>query len=106
MEINTADQKFEKNLSTCFFRICQESLTNISKHAEATKISITVEQTQNQLQMIISDNGKGISNDRITNPFSMGLIGMRERAKNVGALLKITSASDSGTTIRLDAKLV
>lgn len=102
---NTSQEKFEKNISTCFFRICQEALTNISKHAEASEVNIRVNQKENELIMKISDNGKGIATEKLENPFSMGLLGMRERANILGARLLIMSQKDLGTTIQLMANV-
>ena len=103
--LHVTEQKFEKNISTCFFRICQEALTNISKHAGATEVIIQVNQNKNELVLKISDNGKGIANEKLENPFSMGLLGMRERANIIDAHLSITSAKDMGTTIQLKVKI-
>ena len=97
--------KYEQNLSTCFFRICQESLTNISKHSGATEVYIGLEQGEKELRLKISDNGKGIASEKLENPFSMGLLGMRERANIIGAHLLIMSKKNSGTTVQLTAKL-
>lgn len=100
VEIAAAPLPFKKDLSIVFFRVCQEALTNISKHAEAESVKIQIEQKRNKLTLKISDNGKGIKNDKLEDPFSMGLIGMRERARLIGAQLKINS-SKTGTTIQL-----
>jgi PAS domain S-box-containing protein len=102
---NKKEQKFDKNISTCFFRICQEALTNISKHANATKVTVKITSVKNVLELIIIDNGKGISSEKLENPFSMGLLGMRERAIIIGGDLQITSKKKSGTTIQLSVKL-
>ena len=104
-EIYTTDLKFKKNISTCFFRICQESLTNILKHAAASEVAIHVKQNENELIMKISDNGKGMSSEKLENPFSMGLLGMHERANIIGGKLNIYSQKDQGTTIQLQAIL-
>lgn len=103
IEAEAKEQMFEKNLSTCFFRICQESLTNISKHAEASEIKIKTFQNDRELLLEISDNGKGISSEKLDNPFSMGLLGMRERANIIGGELQIKSQKNMGTTIQLKA---
>lgn len=100
------DLKYERDISTCFFRICQETLTNINKHAKANKVNITIKQEENKLLLIISDNGKGISHEKLENPFSMGLLGMRERASIIKANLLIKSKKESGTTIELTAKII
>lgn len=98
-------QKFEKNLSTCFFRIAQEALNNISKHSEATRVSVLMEQTDNELLLKVSDNGIGISNEKLDNPFSMGLLSMRERASNIGGDFQLVSKENEGTTILVKANI-
>ncbi len=98
-KIKVKELRFEKNISTCFFRICQESLTNIFKHAEATEVKIEVYQIGDELTLKVTDNGKGISTDKLDNPFSMGLLGMRERASAIGA--NLTVSGTLGTTIQL-----
>ncbi len=94
---------FEKNISTCFFRICQEALTNISKHAEATEVNIEVKKNEKELVLKITDNGKGMTGENLTNPFSMGLLGMRERASMIGGKLSIDSEKNKGTSVFLSA---
>jgi len=101
VEINLRKVRFEKSLSNCFFRICQEALTNISKHAGANKVNICMSQKKNELTLTITDNGKGISSRKLANPFSMGLLGMRERASGIGGTLQIVSKKNKGTTIEL-----
>jgi signal transduction histidine kinase len=80
-------------------------LTNISKHAQASEVIIQINQNQNELALKISDNGKGITNEKLANPFSMGLLGMRERANIIGANLHISSQKDLGTTVQLQTQL-
>jgi PAS domain S-box-containing protein len=105
LKLKETEQKFEKGISTCFFRICQEALTNISKHAEASKVNIEIIQNKKELELIIVDNGKGIVTEKLENPLSMGLLGMRERAVNIGAKLQIIGLKNKGTTISLKATL-
>lgn len=103
-QVTGNDQEFAENISICFFRICQESLTNISKHAEATEVDISIAQSEGELKLKIADNGKGISSSKLENPFSMGLLGMRERANIIGGTLIVTSEINKGTTILLKSK--
>lgn len=105
VEMNVEGKIFEKNISTCFFRICQEALTNIIKHAEASEVVIHLNQNQNQLTLNVSDNGKGISNEKMENPFSLGLLGMYERANIIGAHVLITSKKGLGTSIQLNTNI-
>jgi PAS domain S-box-containing protein len=105
IDVSSRDQKFDKNISTCFFRICQEALTNISKHANATRVTVKITYKKNVLAIKITDDGKGISSEKLENPFSMGLLGMRERAIIVGGNLQIISKKKTGTTIQLSVKI-
>ncbi|MBI4931295.1 MAG: PAS domain S-box protein [Bacteroidetes bacterium] len=91
--------------ATAFFRICQESLNNISKHAKASEVVINVNHDKDSLMLKVSDNGKGISSEKLENPFSMGLLGMRERANIIDADFEIMSKKDFGTTVQLKTKL-
>lgn len=106
LKLNMEEQKIGMKISTCFFRICQEALTNISKHAEATKVKINILQNNEGLQMKICDNGKGINKEKLENPLSMGLLGMNERANIIGAELKIVSNKNTGTIVLLKSKKI
>lgn len=98
--VNVHDHPFSKDISTCFFRICQEALSNISKHAEASELAVRLLYEDEVLTLIIADNGKGIDTSKQNNPFSMGLLGMRERAHLIGGHLEIHSALGEGTLIK------
>jgi two-component system sensor histidine kinase UhpB len=103
VKFNVTEQKFEKDISTCFFRICQESLTNALKHSDASEVTITMYLENSHLNLVVSDNGKGMSEETRKNPFSMGLLGMRERAKAINAHLEIMSQKNTGTVVHLKA---
>ena len=87
------------------FRICQEALTNITKHAEATNVDIRIENSDQALQIKIIDNGNGIAPAALHNQLSMGLLNMKERANLMGAELNIRSNPGEGTIIELNIKL-
>lgn len=87
------------------FRICQEALTNIAKHAEASAAEINIQYTNDILLLKIIDNGKGIKHGPLADPTSMGLLNMQERAKLIGAELIISSSDDKGTVVALISKL-
>ena len=93
-EFKVEEQNFKKNISICFFRICQEALTNISKHSKASEVIVQIGLVKNTLTMTITDNGQGISGEKLENPFSMGLLGMRERAHVIGGDLRIISKKE------------
>jgi signal transduction histidine kinase len=88
-----------KEKSTNLFRILQESLTNVIRHAEATKVEINLTEKDGMLLLEIVDNGKGISNDAINNPKSFGLIGIKERVHSLGGAVNVTGDSNGGTRL-------
>lgn len=83
------------------FRIFQEILTNVARHAEATLVDIQVGVENAYLKIEITDNGKGISPDQILDRQSQGLAGMFERAQRLGGELYINGQSESGTKLAL-----
>jgi len=83
------------------FRICQEALTNITKHAQATLVIVRVEVEQEELIITITDNGLGIQPGVISSPLSMGFLNMEERAQLIGAKFSISSLAPTGTIIKL-----
>ncbi len=88
------------DVQVAFYRIVQESLNNIIKHAQATEVLIRLEWRDKQLILTINDNGKGFDTT-LTKPTSLGMNIMRERSEAIGALLHIESDSAHGTRIQL-----
>ena len=105
IDMNVKEQIFGKDISICLFRICQEALTNISKHAECSKVSVVFLKNEDELLLQIIDNGKGISSEKLANPFSMGLLGIRERANNIGGQLEVVSKKGEGTKIQITVNI-
>lgn len=103
-QLTTKQKKFNQELSTAYFRICQESLTNVAKHARATQVSIRLFQEKRNLVLEIKDNGKGFGKINIGKKSTMGLLGMRERAKLINAQL-IISSNKSGTCVQLSSMM-
>jgi hypothetical protein len=91
------------SVATTTFRIVQEALTNIAKHARADRVIITIERRRQHLFIIIRDDGIGLSEASQAKPDSFGLIGMHERAQNLGGQLTISSPPGAGT--RLDLRI-
>ena len=81
------------------FRIIQEALTNILKHAQATTAEISISIYESRVILKISDNGRGIEKYKVKDNMSIGLVGMRERAKILGGKLSIWSKMNKGTRI-------
>jgi signal transduction histidine kinase len=87
--------------STAIFRIFQEALTNVLRHAQATRVSVTIKIENKFFMLRVSDNGKGISKSEKPEQLSLGLLGMRERAHLIGGELSIASAEGGGTLVIL-----
>lgn len=83
------------------FRIYQEALTNIARHAKAKNVLVSLEREQNEAVLTISDDGVGFPVDRLEQGQSLGVVGMRERALLLGARFQIRSSQGNGTTITL-----
>jgi len=93
--------RLDRSRSTALFRIFQEALTNICRHADATQARLTLSMDGNEVVASVTDNGKGISELKISDPKSLGLIGMRERVRYFGGELSITRIPDGGTAVRV-----
>ncbi|HEX4134544.1 MAG TPA: cache domain-containing protein [Bryobacteraceae bacterium] len=89
----------DRELSTTVFRICQESLTNVARHAQASAVRIRLKAEEGWLSLQVSDNGKGISPEALINTRSLGVVGMRERARIAGGELIIGRGADGGASI-------
>lgn len=83
------------------FRICQEALTNVMRHAGATRVLIQVAMRNAHLLVRICDNGTGVPGGRLRDPASLGLKGMRERAASIRASLRIRGRPGLGTIVAL-----
>jgi PAS domain S-box-containing protein len=90
-----------RDASTGVFRIFQEALTNIARHAAATKVEVRLDQCGGRLSLVIADNGKGIGEGAAKSPSSLGLLGIRERARRLGGEVEVCAGQSGGTTVRL-----
>jgi len=91
------------------FRIAQEALTNVSRHANASQVLISVGKLGHVIRLEIADNGKSFAAEKMLsdkNPKRLGLIGMRERLEMVGGTLNIESAKGKGTIVRAEIPVV
>lgn len=90
---------FDKDLSMTMFRIFQELLTNVARHAQATRLDVELGPAHGHLVLKVSDNGVGIVPGSADAKTSLGLLGMRERALRLGGSIDISSAYGSGTQV-------
>jgi signal transduction histidine kinase len=93
---------------TVLYRIAQEALTNVAKHAQASLVKVSIEAKPGAICMTVSDNGKSFDAAKILNARRcrrLGLLGMRERAEMVGGTFAIESSPGRGTTVRVQVPL-
>jgi signal transduction histidine kinase len=103
LEIHLADARLPAGVETTMYRIVQEALTNVTKHADATRISVLVTRTDKTAVLVVEDDGAGFEVSDETS--GLGLTGMRERVALVGGRLKIEAGKGSGTTIAAEIPL-
>ena len=101
--VNLKDKELEvsKEISTTIFRILQESLTNVLRHAKAAEVKVNLIRKSNKLLLEIEDNGIGISNGQINNPNSLGLLGIQERVRSLKGKIDIIGFPGKGTAIKV-----
>lgn len=92
-------QMYSPDVSTTLFRILQEALTNIARHAAATRVEVVKERQWDRLALTVRDNGRGFDPANPSLSKSLGLLGMRERAAMMGGGVKISSTPGNGTTV-------
>ena len=97
--IMPTDGAISDELATALFRIVQEGLTNISRHAGASHVQIGLGIKSRCVALEISDDGKGITEAATTGPGSLGILGMRERAAALGGVLEVAPRSGGGTRV-------
>jgi PAS domain S-box-containing protein len=93
------DIALDQERATALFRIFQETLTNIARHAAATEVNGRLSNQDGVLLLEVRDNGKGVNQEQLCAPTSLGILGMRERALLLGGDLTITGAPGQGTVV-------
>ena len=91
----------DATLATAVFRILQESLTNVLRHARAQRVDVRLREDDGLLRLEVRDDGTGFDTAALDRRASLGILGMRERAAALGGTLEIESASGRGTLVRL-----
>jgi signal transduction histidine kinase len=105
LKLQNIDDLFPLPVQTAIFRIFQEALTNIGKHAKPSRIALTINRNENGISCVIEDNGKGFQMDDILSvkkgKKSLGLVAMEERVKMMGGGFEIWSEKGRGTRISI-----
>ena len=96
----------DDKLSIAIYRILQESLTNIMRHAKATQVNVNLNLIGNNLELVVKDNGIGIGEDKLKDSKSFGLIGMRERVYPWNGVVEIKRGKGKGTTVHVNVHTV
>lgn len=91
----------DKDLKTVVYRVFQESLTNVAKHANASQVDVNIVRQNGSLEMAVADDGKGFDIATQDSFSGFGIIGMKERIKSAGGKFRVDSIPNSGTTVRL-----
>jgi len=89
----------DRDIALALFRIFQETLTNVARHARATEVAVKLSANDDALVLQIRDNGIGFSEDDLRKPTSLGIRGMRERAQQLGGDMSVSAEPGSGTTV-------
>ena len=97
--IEDIDSFLDVSKSEMIFRIYQEILSNTGKHSKATKVQINLHKKANRVELLVSDDGVGMSREQMNNPASFGLLAMTERVYNLKGRINIDSSQGFGTTI-------
>ncbi len=108
LNINCEDESFGPEISTALFRIFQEVLTNVIRHAHATRVNVSLSKHASKspsLELIVKDNGRGIAEDKVKSPMSYGIVGIRERLRRFDGTLEITGVAGKGTTLKVTLPL-
>ena len=100
-QTNIENIDLDSETATAIFRIFQETLTNIIKHAEASSVKVNFQASKNQILLRVEDNGKSFDLNAAKAKKSLGILGMRERARTIGGEFTISNNSGKGTTVEL-----
>jgi PAS domain S-box-containing protein len=105
LESDLGDRRLPRDVATALFRIFQESLTNVARHAHATRVDIRLHVTGTSLRLAVHDDGEGITPAALADPRSLGLLGIRERARRLGGRASVAAGGRGGTSVLVEVPL-
>lgn len=97
---SAVDEPIAREAATAMFRIVQECLTNVARHARAQKVNVTLAEQDGSLVLAVGDDGRGIEEAEVTSPRSLGILGMGERCRALGGELAVEGRRGEGTIVR------
>ena len=103
--VGLEQQRLPEEMETTFYRIAQEALTNVLRHAKAHHVGVVLERRGEKVVAIIEDDGLGFDVEEAMRCERLGLLGMRERAEMLGGKLTIESAPGTGTSVYVEVPL-
>jgi PAS domain S-box-containing protein len=95
------DEALSRDLATTVFRAFQEALTNVTRHADAKHVEVSLASDGDSLTLEVRDDGRGIRDEDLTAPRSLGLLGIRERARRLGGVASFSRRAEGGTSVTL-----
>jgi signal transduction histidine kinase len=105
LDIQVSGQSPPDAVASAVFRMLQEALTNIARHARATRVRVALRIDAQSLSLQVCDDGRGITEHEQHGAHSLGLVGLRERALALGGAVAITRGAGAGTTVSLELPL-
>jgi signal transduction histidine kinase len=102
LDLPTDGLKVDSAISTAVYRVFQEILTNVARHAQATEARVSLKLLDGRLRLVVEDDGKGVSPEDLLNPKSLGLLGMKERAAMFNGTVQIEGGPGAGTAVRIE----
>jgi signal transduction histidine kinase len=103
--VHIGDERLPDSIETALYRIVQEALTNVARHAQAKSVSVLVERRVQDIVSVIEDDGLGFDTRLVHGEGHLGLAGIRERAELLGGSLTIESNPGSGTSLYIQLPL-
>jgi PAS domain S-box-containing protein len=98
----TSEERLPVTVETALYRVVQEAMTNVVRHARATRVDVLVERRGDRVIVMVEDDGVGFESDQVQRGDHFGLLGMRERAETLGGILTVESAPGAGTTVMVE----
>jgi PAS domain S-box-containing protein len=105
-KVEETQERLPANVETELYRIVQEALTNVVRHAHASEVQVTLTTLDHKLTITIEDNGEGFDPEKVPHAGHLGLFGMSERAEMIGGQLVINSKPGSGTTLMVQVDYI
>ena len=105
LDLTAPQRSLPEATSTALFRIFQETLTNVARHAKATEVTVHMGIVHDILMLEIKDNGKGIGRKKIFGKDSFGIMGIRERVHDLGGTVTFKSIRNKGTSVTVEVPM-